>query len=257
MRCFTALILLSLPGPRADLDKPQDCDGEVVWTQLLVSKGGAAKLDAVDTLYVKEEMSYWQGLAKRRYELHIVSILPDYLWSWMSTGRIGELVSAVDYREKVHWHQGDGGKLYKGPVVSEKPIIRFQVLYLLQSKWMKPSIMGCQIQSDGRGSRETILGMTANGFRFELFIKENDSLPHRIEFHDSLDALDRYDLTNYREVAGIQFPLRMMKTTVYQGRIISRFSVQVQYEVNPEIAQGFRNRAPAVDAGPSAWRPKR
>ncbi len=259
MRSLPALsILWALCCCRLPLAAQPPCDAAQVWEKLIAAKGGREKLESVRAFFVNEQQTWrtW-GIVRHRRDIRSLYVEPSFWWRWddTDTPMFGVTISQADF------DRGMGASLnassrfrpvFKASTSSPKVLVDDVIAaYLVETKWLKPKVLGCAIAVEEGRSVITVDTESAR-FTYRYFLDAKTYLPVRLEQQDGRWAAEHY-LEEYRRVDGIMLPGR--RRYDYGGSIRTDFTVR--YEINPAYDPDLWKRDPSVEAGPDAWRLKK
>lgn len=260
LAAFTASLLLFaslVPVKRTSSMYASDSLAEAkrLWELAVTAKGSRQKLHQVNSLAVSYE--YRKGQISTE-----VYVLPDKRWEWLDTGRSSKfplLVYAMDFEQKIHcFIQGTiaegcqpiGG--YSKRSYLDDP----QLLYLLETKWVKPELLGAS--RDKLGFHDVdIVKVRLEQFEISVYLDAKTHLPSRIAYHSNMSGpnlkvgaiFEWKDLSDYQDVDGVMLPHKISHTHGPTRRL--------RYEVNPEYDSSIFTRKPDLKAGPEQWRSKK
>jgi hypothetical protein len=136
---------------------------ESLWEQAIAAKGGRERLYAVRNFAVSSKSHF--PLSQRPDVAAGISeeslyVLPDKWWSFPDyrPGKMAYSIDVLDFQRETRWHAGPGKKVTLPPrsdldkAVFEDFKYRFrqaQFLYLLETKWAKPTFIGARTDSIG------------------------------------------------------------------------------------------------------------
>lgn len=260
LAAFVAGLLLfgsSVPVKRSTTMHASDSLDEAkrLWELAVVAKGGRQRLHQINSLAVFYE--YRKGQTSIE-----VYAFPAKRWEWLDTGPSSKfplLAYAMDFEQKVHcFIQGATGEGcqpiggYSKRSYLEEP----QLLYLLETKWVKPELLGAS--KDKLGSRVVdIVKVRLEQYEISVYLDAKTHLPLRIAYHSNMSGpnlkvgaiFEWQDLSDYRNVNGIMLPHKIGHTNSPTRRL--------RYEINPDYDPGIFTRKPALEAGPEQWRSKK
>jgi len=244
------------------------CDAAAMWEKMVEAKGGRERLYQVTTFLVQSRDLRDVGFFR----------LPDFIWSWRDQR---PTVFGVD----VGWNNSSLGirKFQAGPCdnwdcrvrtvkdVNNVPFFQAQMLYFLETRFLKPEITGCgeeRIKGKRRRYVEVTKGpvpveyylkdgkivpgsrMEIGKLRVRYYVKKGEELPSLVVIHQG-----SYDETHffkgYQAFGGIQLPTEER----IRSRITNMHS-HLRWEINPEYDATVLTRDPSLADGPDGWRPK-
>lgn len=214
-----------------------------VWERVIAAKGGRERLQAVRTLVIRShepepggDSRYRRVVGTVQYEF--VRAFPDRYWAWEDyrPGAMGFRTEVVSIPARFDWESRRGERATqiawsaRGQSHIADLLIREQLVYLLETSFTKPTIIG----SSKQGGRIRLFAAVPGYQQVEYVVDPKTFLPAIVVLTWSSDT-DRdkppavalppltYELADYVSVGGIQMP-----TTVKGlGR--------VEYIINPDI----------------------
>ncbi len=146
-----------------------------VWELAVIAKGGRQKLEQVNSLAVFYEYS------KGRLSTELYAF-PDKRWDWYDTGPSSKfplLVSAMDFEQKVycvnHRYIREGcepiGNFSKRGYLEDP-----QLLYLLETKWVKPELLAASKGTLGFRSVK-IVKVQLETFQISVYLDSKTHFP--------------------------------------------------------------------------------
>lgn len=305
MRAFVLFLLLLLTllasvvfcSPKVSsganlTDNASRLQAERLWEQAIAAKGGRERLYAIRNFVVSSKsrfrLSPRPDVAVGIAEASLY-ILPGKWWNFVDyrPGKMGYSINVLDFDRAIWWTASPGKKV---PLLSrpdlDKALIegfryRFrqaQFLYLLETKWTKPTLVGARTDSIGLNQYDVVETVIAeremrrlvkegstkqlkveviddeSEVRSDFYLDRKTHLPMRIVI-DSRAARgsgkgamdDICSLGDYAEVDGIQMPGK-----VNCGDKENRTSYQFNVDYNERIFE----RPPTPDMKTDAWRVK-
>lgn len=248
----------SVVGFRREL--PQE--GAVrVWEQAIAAKGGRNRLHAIRNMVISSHGRYKAYLLKEnQFRQETLYLFPDKYWAWddYRPDIFGLRVSMYNLETNMKYVISDGEPTClpepitdKERGVQRKILERVQLIFLLETQWVKPSLVKASVGNVG-GRLVDIVQAEIGERRVDFAIDRETHLPIRVSFY-SVDRGETYvenvDLSDYVEVEGIKMP-RVVKS---EGSAAVRVSYQFNVKYNEEIF----NKPPSLKAGPEVWRVSR
>ena len=250
------LFILCLPAAAAAQTAPTSADtrlAEELWEKAVAAKGGREQLHKVGSLLISYRATWrnFLGVVAHRGDVETLYVFPDKMWSWDDD-------LPPPFSLNVRWvdlGRNRACTLYKDTPApqchkAERPdgpgdgeLVRAQYLYLLETRWVKPTPVGV---SEGRiGLKKVdVLQTRFREKRIDYFLDRKTHLPLRVAVTD--DPRQRtpvtFDLSEYTNVGGVMMP----------GKVKG---VRVNFQLNPSYDESVFTRPPALEAGPHAWRP--
>ncbi len=245
-------------------------EAERLWEQAIAAKGGRARLRGVRNLVVTKRATYWLNMFQRA-QLHEEEfyVFPNKTWAWddQRPSVFGLYVSMANLERNLFYSVSSDNP--ETPRRSERnsenseglSIIQAQLLYLMETEWVRPVLTGATRGRIGRQPVD-IVHTLVNNRRVDFALHPTSHLPVNVSIYftqaerqaasrsTGLPAVDvplnSVALSDYTEVNGIQMP-----RTVNFDRTLD---VQTSYLFNVAYDESIFERPPSIAAGPEAWR---
>jgi hypothetical protein len=226
-----------------------------LWELAVVAKGGRQILEQVGSLAVFYEY-------RRRHVSSELYVFPDRHWDWLDPGpspMFPVMSAAMDFGKNIycyiHGNLGEGcssiGNLSKRAYMEDP-----QLLYLLETKWVKPELLTAT-KATLEWRSVDLVKIRQEEFQISVYFDAKTHLPVRIAYHvdedggklKAGDIFEWYGLSQYRDVNGIMLPHKITHT--------HNPTRWLKYEINPAFDPDVFKRKPNLTAGPEQWRPKK
>ncbi len=275
------LILLTVLLPRciqemvvAENMKPQEASQEEakkLWEQAIAAKGGRKRLYEVRNLVVSSRAKYKLGFMKNgRQHFEEFYVFPHKSWLWFDErpSKLGLAVKMNNLDRNLFFltypdDPESPRKLGVAPEEANSFTIRAQLLYLMETEWVKP--VPVKVTRDRINGKAVSVVHTFVGNRQVDFALDREShLPVNVTIHHRSDrdvtssvgvlpmresVLNSVALSDYAEVNGIQMP----HIVNFDEGVNSRTT----YQMNVAYDESVFERPPSVEAGAEAWRAAR
>lgn len=271
---FAGMFVLTLSIAVASGQKTPSLDSkteaEKVWETAIKAKGGRERLFKIENIQesstkdsrnisVKESQATFGKRYVARHES--LNVLPDKVWVYADESKsvFGITQSMFNFDNKLTYFGGEktnvetlntnspGMKNYKG---YQNP----QILYLMESRWLKPEIIGMR-SGNADGADVQIVETRFDGRRIDFALDPKTFLPAQIEFYDTgFDGglrLRTARLWNYIEVDGIKVPQEMSYSDTITRGGTEKLTIQFNVEYDPDIFI-----KPPAKLTPDAWKKK-
>jgi len=221
---------------------------EELWEQAIAAKGGRERLLQVSSLLIfyQETVRNILGIVVHRGPVEKLFVFPSKVWSW-DDGlplpfrlTVGLLDLERDYACRVHVESRPPVCGSARKVGSREGIDEAQYLYLMETRWIKPTPVSVRKEIWVQDSDVVVTKLEDK--RIEYYLSRKTHLPQRVvTFHgESSRPRSSYDFSDYVSVNSIQMPGKQKK-----GRI--------NFSINPAYDAGIFSRPPSIKAGPKAW----
>lgn len=263
---------------------------ESLWEQAITAKGGRERLYAIRNFVVSSKSRFRlsprpdvaAGIAEES-----LYVFPDKWWNFFDyrPGKMGYGINLLDFERGIRWYASPGKKVPLPPRPdSDKAVLedfkyRFrqaQFLYLLETKWAKPTFIGARTDSIGLKTYDVVETVIAERemrrlvregptkrmrveviddereVRADFYLDRKTHLPVRIAIDGraargsgkgEMDNVCRLD--DYVDIGGIQMP---HKVNCLDG------DNQTSYQFNVNYDESIFAHPPTSDMKPDAWR---
>ncbi len=236
-----------------------------VWERMIEAKGGRDRLLEVDSLlmvwprqYDQDQLWYndlyvfpnriWSWHDYRPDELGLFLLVSDGNGMWSSSsGRPDYSSGRPDYRIHTGWSSPRAADQHR--------LIRAQSVYLLETRWLRPELLGLETGRIGF-RRYDVITANVGGNRLQYYVDRETSLVRRVQVPEGSenDIFDIFrdgavwDLEDYVSVDGIMMPSRVEWEAAVKTTYAWEYSFNVDYD--PEEF----SRRPALEDGPEGWK---
>ncbi len=227
-----------------------------VWERMIEAKGGRDRLLEVDSL-----LMVWprEGVQDQPWYLDLY-VFPNRSWRWHDYRPDDEFGLGLHVSDgNGLWHNDSWPPdyrittLWSAPRAAEQhALIRTQTVYLLESRWFRPELLGLETGRIGF-RRYDVITADVVGDRLQFYVDRETSLVRRVRAPaDSgnriFDDGSVWDLEDYVSVDGIMMPARVEWEAVGKVTYAWEYSFNVDYD--PEEF----SRRPALEDGPEGWK---
>ena len=239
----------SLTDPQASAS-PQE-----FWESMLTAKGGRVRLQSVQALVFQSSTRYpaWSRsdvVPGTQYEF--VAQFPDRCWVWgdFRPGSMGFSIAAWELSSGTHWLARNGMPARRFAVTPDlarslrRRLEELQVLYLLETKFLRPTIVSLVRHQDSPTAVLTV--QTPEYSKVEYTVEVATRLPLAVRLTPRLpdgDGVPKHlFFEGDQDVSGVRMPRRV------EGM------GDVTFIVNPRIDPRLFTTAPDGVASRDAWR---
>lgn len=263
---FWWLIILSFPigviMAQKEISSDTKTEAEKVWEIAIKAKGGRERLYEIESIQESSTKDSRSSDGKKyvtRSEALIV--LPNKVWVYAdeSGSVFGITQSMLNYEDMTgYFGQKNSSNTITEPLSShERKLKAYQnstILYLLESKWLKPHVIGVK-PGKVDGTDVQIVETRIDGRRVDVAFDLKTFLPTQIEFYDTgFDGGPRLNtarLWNYTEVDGIKVPQAMTYSGTISKGGVEKMTIRFNVEYDPDIFL-----KPPAKLTPEAWKKK-
>lgn len=239
-------------------------EAERLWEQAIAAKGGRERLYAVENMVVSSRLQGRKNLVKRvEFPAEELYVFPNKLWRWVDSrpSPLGLQVEMFDLERSIGYfaYPNDPTSPRKRTEIypRERQFIFYaQLLYLMESRWLKPKPLAAGAERIGFKQYDVVETLV-NRERVDFYLDRKTHLPTRVVIHYASSASEKaynivFDLDNYAEVSGIQMPQKVTRV----GNLVNEVE-RVNYQLNVAYDESLFERPPTIEAGAEAWKPKR
>ncbi len=237
------------------------------WEMAITAKGGRDRLYKIETILnssIKESRTISVKESRttlgKTYVAHHESliVLPDKVWVYSdeSASVFGITVSMLNY-ENLTGYFGQGPTKVTPLSPHERTLKGYQnatILYLMESKWLKPEIVGMRSEK-ADGVDVYLIETCIDGRRVDFALDKKTYLPVQIRFHNVSSNGKTYihtaRLTKYVDVDGIKVPQEMSYSDTVTRGGTEKLTIQFNVEYDPDIFI-----KPPAKLTPDAWKRK-
>ena len=226
------------------------------WETAIRAKGGRERLHQIDSV-VLSATSTW-GVPFRRYDVSYETLLvmPSQLWEWMDERptKFGLRLAIADMaRDRAQMvYEGSPPNSPANARTSRRihEVTMLQAVTFMETRWLKPTLTA---QREARiGVRKVLVVETEIGDQFvDFYLNAQTHLPEKIVFRGpSPNWFDDYELSDYRDVSGLQLPHDVAQRNPGFG---GPFKRRITYRLNVDYDPGVFDRPPSLERGPQGW----
>jgi hypothetical protein len=233
----------------------QMCDPRQVWESMVRAKGGRDRLESVQTFYVEQSVTRWVPFRRQTAELLAFYRFPDFRWTWSDPGELDKFSISVTSLDL----QRIAGRRIEGPkrtmaVQDYRPAMSAGLytdiaLFLLETKWVKPSLDKCVVEADGR----LVLTAQIDNVEYRYHLPGGGGLPDVVQETATGLFTREHRLRAYTNVGGLTLP----KHHWSRLGVLAPTEFTLRFEVNPSFDPAILTSEPSLAAGRDAWRPKK
>lgn len=229
-------------------------EAERLWEQAIATKGGRDRLHAVRNMVISTEKDTSRLFTKNKVRREELLVLPTKYWFWddYRPDVFGLRVSMYNYDSNISYVISESDPYHPPEPIKNaqknKALRNDQLSFLLETKWLKPTIIKASIGRIGLRPVD-IVETIVEGERVDFAFDRKTHLPLRVSYHDVVKGktyVNVQSFSNYTEVSGIKVP----QTIVYDNGSKYRASFQFNVEYNEDIFV----KPPSISAGPEAWK---
>ena len=248
------LFIILLPAAVAAQPAQTSSDtrrAEELWEKAVAAKGGREQLQKVESLLIwySDTTRNFLGVVVHRGDVETLYAFPDKMWSWDDglPAPFTLSVGWIDVSRNRSCRVSEGSKAVTCGAVrnvrspGDEGLVRAQYLYLLETRWVKPTPVGV---SEGHVGLKTVdvLRTRFREMRIDYFLDRKTHLPARVTvfFEKSGRVLESLDFSEYASVGGVLMPGKQVRG-------------HINFQINPPYDETVFTRPPTLEAGPHAW----
>ena len=220
-----------------------------LWDVAITAKGGRERLHEVSSLLIwyQETTRNFLGIVVHRGHVESLYVFPGKLWSWDDglppPFRLNVGVLDLDRNFSCRAHLDSKSPICgsAGKMGAREGIDEAQYLYLMETKWIKPTPISVSKERIGLKTVD-VLETQWEDKRILYFLNRKTHLPQRVAVFRGNSKKPRLslDFSEYAIVSGVQMPGKQKR-----GRI--------NFILNPHYDESVFSRTPSISAGPKAW----
>ena len=246
------LLLLFSASAQAAAQGPDEAGrARALWEQAVAARGGREQLHRVESLLIsyRETVRNFFGVVVHRGDVERLYAFPDRMWGWDDglpppfSLTINTLDLGRDRRCTLRKTSAAPlcGPARQGQANPDEGLVQAQLLYLMETRWVKPTPVGVRAGSVGL-RKVDVLRARFGDRRIDYFLDRKTHLPARVALYYGAGERPALtvDLSDYAPVGGVLMPGRQK-----DGR--------VNFQINPPYDAGVFARTPSIEAGPKAW----
>jgi hypothetical protein len=235
----------------------QQKEAERLWELAIAAKGGRDRLYAVRNMVISTEKDTSGLFTKNRVRREELLVFPNKYWFWDDNrpSLFGLVVSMSDYDSNMSYVVSDGEPNRPPEPIKDKrrdkALRNAQLSLLLETKWLKPTIVNASTGRVGLRSVDTVQTMV-EGERVDFAFDRTTHLPVRVSYYDVVNGKTYVNVQNfsdYTDVGGIKVPMTQQYT--------DGSKYKASFKVNVEYNEDIFVKPPSLEAGPEVWRSKR
>lgn len=231
-------------------ESERERQASILWEQAITAKGGREALHQVNSLAMsyQETVRNFLGIPVHRGPVERLYVFPDKSWEWDDglppPFHLTVRLLNIERNLRCYLHAGAPaptcGPAKQGNSPLDERITQVQYLFLMETRWVKPSPVG--VTKDNIGLRKVdVLHTRFGNKRIDYFLDRKTHLPVRVSvFQGNSDRALTIDISEYINVAGVQVPTRQKR-----GKIT--------FQINPLYDDDVLTIAPSIEKGPQAW----
>lgn len=231
-------------------------EAERLWEQAIAAKGGRDRLNAVRNMVISTKKDTTGLFTKSQVRREELLVFPNKYWFWDDNrpSIFGLVISMYDYDSNMSYVVSDGEPNRQLEPIKDKrrdkALRNAQLSLLLETKWLKPTIVKARTGRVGLRSVD-IVETVVEGERVDFAFDRKTHLPVRVSYYDVVNGktyVNVQSFSDYMDVAGIKVP----QTHEYTDG--SKYRASFQFNV--EYIENIFIKPPPIEAGPEAWRLK-
>lgn len=232
----------------------QQKEAERLWEQAIAAKGGRDRLYALRNMVISTRKDTTSLLPKTQVRREELLVFPNQYWFWddYRPAVFGVSVHMYNYDNNTSSVFSDDKTDHTPRPTTDfqgrKALINDQLSFLLESKWLKPTIVKANTGRVGPRSVDIVQTMV-EGERVDFALDRETHLPVGVSYYDVVKGktyINVQRFSDYVDIGGIKVP----QTVEYDNGSKYKAAFQFNVEYNENI---FIN-PPPIEAGPEAWK---
>jgi hypothetical protein len=254
-RAFWVLFILLLPASAIADEIPEYQNTQQVqdlWEQAVAAKGGREQLERVNSLLIsyRETVRNFLGVVVHRGDVERLYVFPDKMWGWDDglppPFRLTVNLLDIGRDRRCTLYKGAAapicGPARQGSAPPDEGLVQVQLLYLMESRWVKPTPVG--VTKDKIGFQQVdVLHARFQDKRVDYFLDRKTHLPIRVSifYGASERPTISFELSDYAPVGGVLMPGKQKRA-------------KINFQINPPYDETIFTRPPSFEAGPRGFR---
>jgi hypothetical protein len=246
-------------------------EGEQLWQQMLVAKGGRDRLMEVRSIEQTQRQRIYAAkpwLKDTDTQLVRFFAFPDRMWQWFDGGSsvFGLSLNVYNLALGVHYllYPNEAPRKLSSREPAAHDLWEAQLIYLNESTWLHPVPVRVIRDSEvPRGVDAIETKLDGDYYRADFYLEKHTHLPARIilyvlnhvyvrdhVFGPAQVTQVRYELSKYREMDGVLVPDRVIQAASARDSFLWNYDVRL----NVPFREDAFTTPPSLEAGPYAWK---
>jgi hypothetical protein len=216
-----------------------------LWEEVIKAKGGRERLHSIQNILIVSKVNVEAPQKLGPSETRKLYVLPDRALLQASSPQLNVVLEAIVFsiERQLCTVKISPGQAAAGPspcsLTAWRPhLIHDPVIYLLETKWLHPRLLGTRVE--GRGNNQfDVIEAEINELRVDLYLDRKTRLPFKLVTNVSdgtrqLSARGAVTimLRDYTSVDGIQMPRSITRESAPRSTMVSRDLEDARYSFN-------------------------
>ncbi len=224
-----------------------------LWEEVIRAKGGRERLHAVENLQIVSKVKVEAPTSLGLMETRRLYVLPDRAWLRASSaafpGGLEATIFSIDRRlctVKITPSEANlpGGSPCSLPGWSAH-LIQDPVMYLLETKWIQPKVLGSRAQRSG-DRQVDVIEVEVTRMRVDYYLDSKTRLPFKVVINKSAGTAQlaahpkmTIKFSDYASVDGIQMPRSIVRESAVRPSLPTRDTELAEYSFNVDYDESL------------------
>jgi hypothetical protein len=270
--CFFAALTLTVsasaqaPVQKTDANRVR---AAALWEEAIRAKGGRERLQSIENFLITSTIDVEAPRGGGLTETERLYAMPGRAWLYEFTPHFDVSLEATVINTKSNLcmvtlspARGDVPSLsYCLPTTWAARLIQDPVIYLMETKWIRPVPVRTRVE--GTGNKQVDVIETEVGkLRVDFYLHRKTRLPFKLvtdEYYGENQMTGRMELTvnldDYQNVDGIQMPRRVTRQPDVGPQIVRRDTERARYKFNVAYNSTIFDQPVSKKAKSGDWKP--
>lgn len=223
-----------------------------LWEETIKAKGGRERLYSIQNVLIVSKVNIEAPQRLGPNETRKLYILPDQALLHASSEQSGVVMEAIVFSiernlctVKISPGQAAPGTSPCSLTTWGPHLVQDPVIYLLETKWLQPKILGTRVEGTGSNQID-VIEAEIKALRVDLYLDIKTRLPFKMVTNVS-DGSGRLSargavtirLSDYTSVDGIQMPRSITRESAARSTIVSRDIEDARYSFNVDYEKSL------------------
>ena len=237
-----------------------------LWELAIAAKGGREHLYSIRNMVISSRGEYMtSSFKKNKIRTEELLVFPNKYWSWddLRPDVFGLMVKMYNYDTNMTYVISEGEPHHQPEPITDvqrnKALRNDQLSFLLETKWLKPTLVKANTGRIGMRPVDIVQTMV-EGERVDFAFDRKTHLPVRVSYYDVVRGktyIMALDLSDYIEISGIKVPQTSKVDEGDKYKYGEGVKYKASFKFNVEYDPEIFVKPPPLEAGPEAWRRKR
>lgn len=248
IRIVFSLLAITILAINVSAQNSNQTRAAALWEEAIRAKGGRERLQTIQNVLIVSKIKVEAPRALETMEARKLYVLPDRAWLRASfpgfEGGLEVVIFSINRRICSVRIAPDAAKLPgRSPCVFPDwaaHVIQDPVTYLLETKWIQPTLIGTRFERTG-SKQVDVIEVEVNRLRIDFYLDRETRLPFKsvIKKSDGTSHLAAHsemtiNFSDYISVEGIQMPRKITRESAARPSLVSRQIEHAEYSFNVE-----------------------